>query len=107
MRWFLDNRADLARHISYMKTGNETHAGHHRLLAIPSRERLQRVLQYVLDEREFLSPYGIRSISRIHQDEPYVYRANGQEFRVDYVPGESNTGLFGGNSNWRGPIGSP
>jgi hypothetical protein len=107
MRWFMDNRADLARHISYMKAGTEEHAGHHRLLAIPSRERLLRVLRYVLDEREFLSPYGIRSISRIHKDQPYVFHVNGEEFRVDYVPDESNTGLFGGNSNWRGPIWFP
>ena len=106
MRWFLKNRGDLARHISYMKTESTEHA-EHRLLAIPSRERLLQVLRYVLDEREFLSPYGIRSISRVHKDQPYVFFAEGQEFRVDYVPGESNTGLFGGNSNWRGPIWFP
>ncbi len=79
----------------------------HRLLAIPSRERLVRVLRYLLDEREFLSPYGIRSLSRVHQDHPYVFHADGGEHRVDYVPGESNTRLFGGNSNWRGPIWFP
>jgi len=107
MRWFMENRADLARHISYMKVATQEHVGHHRLLAIPSRERLLRVLSYVLDEKEFLSPYGIRSISRIHKDEPYVFQVNGEEFRVDYVPGESNTGLFGGNSNWRGPVWFP
>jgi hypothetical protein len=106
LRWFLTNRSDLARHISYMKAESGEHA-EHRLLAIPSRERLLRVLRYVLDEREFLSPHGIRSLSRIHKDHPYVFHADGQEFRVDYVPGESNTGLFGGNSNWRGPIWFP
>ena len=79
----------------------------HRLLAIPSRERLLRVLRYVLDEREFLSPYGIRSVSKIHQERPYVFRAGQEEYRVNYVPGESDTGLFGGNSNWRGPIWFP
>jgi hypothetical protein len=79
----------------------------HRLLAIPTRERLERVLCYLLDEREFLSPYGIRSVSRIHQDHPYVFHTDGREHRVDYVPGESNTWLFGGNSNWRGPIWFP
>jgi hypothetical protein len=65
------------------------------------------VLRYVLDEQEFLSPYGIRSLSKYHQDHPYVFRCHGQEFRVDYVPGESNTTMFGGNSNWRGPIWFP
>jgi hypothetical protein len=106
MRWFLEHRADLARHIAYMETdGGEGHS--HRLLAIPSRERLERVLHYLLDEKEFLSPYGIRSLSRVHNDQPYVFRAHGEEYRVDYVPGESNTALFGGNSNWRGPIWFP
>jgi hypothetical protein len=77
------------------------------LLAIPSRERLIRVLRYVLDENEFLSPYGVRALSRFHKDTPFVFWAGGEEHRVDYVPGESNTGLFGGNSNWRGPIWFP
>lgn len=107
LRWFLENRSDLAKHISYMKLADDPHGGGHRLLAIPSRDRLERVLRYLLDEREFLSPYGIRSISQVHMNEPYVFRSNGEEFRVDYVPGESNTGLFGGNSNWRGPIWFP
>jgi hypothetical protein len=103
MEWFLNHRKDLARHISYMES--EEHNGHaHRLLAIPSRERLERVLRYLLDEREFLSPYGIRALSRVHKDHPYTFGVNGEEHRVDYVPGESDTGLFGGNSNWRGPI---
>ena len=78
-----------------------------RLLAIPSRERLERVLRYLLDESEFLSPHGIRALSRFHRDHPFVLRADGQEHRVDYTPGESTTGLFGGNSNWRGPIWFP
>jgi hypothetical protein len=77
------------------------------LLAIPSRDRLARVLRYVLDESEFLSPYGVRALSRFHKDNPYVFRACGEELRVDYVPGESSTGLFGGNSNWRGPVWFP
>ena len=76
-------------------------------MAIPSRERLERVLHYLLDENEFLSPYGIRSLSRFHRDHPYILRHDGQEYRVDYDPGESTTGLFGGNSNWRGPIWFP
>ncbi|MBI3319422.1 MAG: glucosidase, partial [Candidatus Omnitrophica bacterium] len=80
MSWFLEHRADLARHISYM----DVLEGHgHRLLAIPSRERLTRVLRYLLDEREFLSPYGLRSLSRIHQERPYVLAINGQEHRVE------------------------
>ena len=77
------------------------------LLAIPSRERLERVLRYLLDESEFLSPHGIRALSRFHRDHPFVLQADGQEHRVDYTPGESTTGLFGGNSNWRGPIWFP
>ena len=83
------------------------HHGPHRLLAIPSRERLERVLRYMLDEQEFLSPFGIRSVSRIHESHPFILRFNGDEHRLDYTPGESNTGLFGGNSNWRGPIWLP
>ena len=105
--WFLTYRRDLAKHISYMETGNETASRGRHLLAIPSRERLERVLRYVLDEQEFLSPYGIRSLSKYHRHHPYVFRCHGQEFRVDYVPGESNTHLFGGNSNWRGPVWFP
>jgi hypothetical protein len=104
-RWFLENRRDLASHISYMtRDGAETGR---RLLAIPSKERLERVLRYVFDEKEFLSPYGIRSMSLIHKDQPFVFQAEGQEYRVGYVPGESDSGLFGGNSNWRGPIWFP
>ncbi len=106
MQWFLDNRPDLARHIACMqpRMGDE---GVHRLLSIPSRTRLERVLRYLLDETEFLSPHGIRSVSRIHGERPYVFDAGGAAYSVDYVPGESNTGLFGGNSNWRGPVWFP
>ncbi len=112
MQWFLDNRQDLARHISYMETAAGESAGPlgahaHHLLAIPSRQRLERVLRFMLDETEFLSPYGLRSVSRIHRDQPYTFHAEGQELRVDYVPGESTTGHFGGNSNWRGPVWFP
>ncbi|PYI82816.1 MAG: hypothetical protein DME26_16410 [Verrucomicrobia bacterium] len=106
MQWFLDNRKDLARHISYMKP-SENSDRVKRLLAIPTRERLGRVLRYLLDENEFLSSYGVRSVSRIHKDQPYIFSANGGTYRVDYVPGESSTGVFGGNSNWRGPIWFP
>ena len=107
MNWFLDNRKDLSQFISCMKTleFDETHR--HRLLAIPTRERLVRTLGYLLDEEEFLSPYGIRALSRIHRERPYVFHVNGAEYRVEYIPGESDSGLFGGNSNWRGPIWFP
>jgi hypothetical protein len=77
------------------------------LLAIVDERKLRRVLVRMLDEREFLSPYGIRSLSRFHQDHPYVFAVHGDEFRVDYLPAESNSGMFGGNSNWRGPIWFP
>ncbi len=110
MQWFLRNRPDLGRHIAYMAGSAESDgAGHaaHRLLAIPSRERLVRVLRYLLDESEFLSPYGIRSVSRVHREHPFVLHFGNEEFRVDYAPGESTTGLFGGNSNWRGPVWFP
>lgn len=104
LNWFLENRRDLASQISYMDT--EDHETRF-LLAIPSQTRLVRLLKYLLDETEFLSPYGIRSLSRAHQADPYVFRSSGQEYRIEYVPGESNTALFGGNSNWRGPIWFP
>jgi hypothetical protein len=108
MQWFLDHRQDLACHISYMeRTDHHGHNHAHRLLAIPSRERLENVLRYVLDESEFLSDYGVRALSRVHKDSPFVFHAGGEEHRVDYLPGESNSGLFGGNSNWRGPIWFP
>jgi hypothetical protein len=103
MEWFLSQRADLARHVAFFESD-----GHgHRLLAVPSRERLERVLRHLLDESEFLSPFGIRSVSRVHAERPFVFHVGGHEHRVDYVPGESTTGLFGGNSNWRGPIWFP
>jgi hypothetical protein len=106
MDWFLENRQDLARHISYMEA-EQRHVHPRRLLAIPSRQRLTRMLAYLLDEREFLSPYGIRSMSRIHAERPYILPVGNQEYRVDYMPGESGTALFGGNSNWRGPLWFP
>jgi len=81
--------------------------GGHRLLAIPSRERLVQVLRYLFDEEEFLSPHGIRALSRVHRDQPYSVGIDGETYRVDYVPGESSTGQFGGNSNWRGPVWFP
>jgi hypothetical protein len=105
MQWFLENRKDLARHIASVDPSGGMHG--HRLLAVPSRERLERVLAYVLDEQEFLSPYGIRSLSRVHRERPFTLTAGGHEHRVDYLPGDSDSGLFGGNSNWRGPVWFP
>jgi hypothetical protein len=105
-QWFRQHRKDLSRQILHgEKTAADSHQ--HSLLAIPSRERLERMLRYVLDETEFLSPYGIRSVSKFHKDHPYIFEAGGAVHRVDYEPGESSTGLFGGNSNWRGPIWFP
>jgi hypothetical protein len=104
--WFLENRPDLADLICYMCTLERGGTCRH-LLAIPSEPRLRRILGYLLDEREFLSPYGIRSLSKYHAEHPFVFNVNGQEYRVGYVPGESDTGLFGGNSNWRGPVWFP
>jgi hypothetical protein len=77
------------------------------LLAVVNQERLRRILSRMLDENEFLGPHGIRSISKFHEQHPYVFYAQGQEHRVDYLPAESNTGMFGGNSNWRGPVWMP
>ena len=107
MQWFLDNRQDLARFISYMECRGRDAPDAQYLLAIPSQERLVRVLRYLFDENEFLSPFGIRSLSRFHRDHPFSFWMDGAEHRVDYEPGESATGLFGGNSNWRGPIWFP
>lgn len=106
MNWFLEHRGDLARNISYMEHAGSTQKNR-ALLAVPSRERLQRVLRYLLDEREFLSPYGIRSLSKHHEQHPYVFKVSGGEYTVRYDPGESTTTMFGGNSNWRGPVWFP
>ena len=104
LEWFVQNRPDLTANVACMRTPGR---GERRLLAIVDGEQLRRVLAVMLDEREFLSPYGIRAISQVHRDSPYILRVNGTEYRVAYEPGESATGLFGGNSNWRGPIWFP
>ncbi|MFL5613883.1 MAG: MGH1-like glycoside hydrolase domain-containing protein [Gemmatimonadaceae bacterium] len=106
MQWFLNNRHDLAAHISYMREREDSRHSR-RLLAMPARHRLVRMLRYVLDENEFLSPYGIRSLSRVHRDQPFTLRIGEDEYTVRYSPGESETHIFGGNSNWRGPIWFP
>jgi hypothetical protein len=103
LAWFFANRPELAASIACEL--DEDHQ--HRLLAIPNRERLERVLRYMLDESEFLSPYGVRSLSRYHGDHPYVVHLDGNSYEVHYAPAESDSGLFGGNSNWRGPVWFP
>jgi hypothetical protein len=104
MQWFIDNRPEFREH---METAENAAGKVRRLLSIVPRDKLPRVLRYMLDESEFLSPYGIRAVSQYHREHPYVLRVNGLEHRVDYEPAESSTGLFGGNSNWRGPIWFP
>jgi hypothetical protein len=102
-RWFISNRPELAGRMDAIEVGT----GERRLLSILDRDRLARVLSRVLDETEFLSPHGVRALSRVHMHEPYEIELDGQRHRVDYEPGESSTGLFGGNSNWRGPVWFP
>jgi hypothetical protein len=103
MQWFIENRPDFSAHLETQSQGGEVR----RFLSLVSRERLKSVLRYMLDEEEFLSPYGIRALSRYHRYHPYVLSAMGVDHRVDYEPAESSTGNFGGNSNWRGPIWFP
>lgn len=102
LQWVIDNRNDVAeRNIASMKQrGKDDRL----LLSLVSMERLVKILSRMLDETEFLSDHGIRSMSKYHKDHPYKMEVNGQEFKVEYLPGESDSGLFGGNSNWRGPI---
>jgi hypothetical protein len=104
--WFLRHRPDLARHITHC-AGNCPSGHRQSLLAVPSRERLVRVLRYLLDESEFLSDHGVRSLSKFHERNPFTFRADGRELRLDYSPAEATSRLFGGNSNWRGPIWFP
>ena len=128
--WFRENRKDLYRFICFKPAsatspdsklpahpvategvetgavGNSGDSGKY-LLAIPSRERLISVVKYMINEAEFLSPYGIRSVSKFHKEHPYLFKTDGKTWRVDYEPGESTTSLFGGNSNWRGPVWFP
>ncbi|MBI1344828.1 glucosidase [bacterium] len=107
--WFLQNRQDLAAQITlcdHCPIDGKKYS-ERRLLAIPSRERLERMLKYILSEEEFLSKYGIRSLSKVHQRHPVSFRMKEEDYRVDYWPGESQSGVFGGNSNWRGPIWFP
>jgi len=104
VRAFTDKRPELIANIHPL--GRPGHKGR-RMLAVLNEEKLRRVLETMLDERSFLSPYGIRSLSRDHQEHPYSFDVHGEQYRVEYLPAESNTGLFGGNSNWRGPVWFP
>jgi Glycosyl hydrolase family 63 C-terminal domain len=104
LEWFIEHRPDLTQHVASMKTRGSVNR---RLLAVVWPHRLRRVLKVLLDEDEFLSPYGIRSLSKCHRAHPYTLTIDGTEHRVGYEPGESTSGLFGGNSNWRGPVWFP
>lgn len=101
-RWFIDNKPELTAFLHYFTTGRVPE-----LVCLVDETRLKRVLAPMLDETEFLSPYGLRSLSRFHREHPLVLQIDGSELRLDYEPGESRTALFGGNSNWRGPVWFP
>jgi Glycosyl hydrolase family 63 C-terminal domain len=103
MQWFLENRPELSQHVETQSYDG----GVRRFLALVNRHRLRSIMRYLLDENEFLSPYGVRALSRYHRNHPYVLNVMGHEHRVDYEPAESSTPQFGGNSNWRGPVWFP
>ena len=104
MEWFLKNRPDLVNNVASMHTEG---TADRRLLSLVNPDRLRQILAVMLDEREFLSPHGVRALSRLHKDHPFVLHLDGTEHVVDYEPAESSTPLFGGNSNWRGPVWFP
>jgi hypothetical protein len=104
MQWFIDNHEDVPEHIEMTQ---HSARGVRRLLSLVNRKQLKRILKRMLDETEFLSPHGIRALSRFHLDHPYEVQVNNHINRVDYEPAESTTGIFGGNSNWRGPVWFP
>jgi len=104
MQWFIDNHPDVPEHIEMTQ---HSAMGVRRLLSLTSRKQVKRILTRMLDESEFLSPYGVRALSRYHLDHPYQVRVNDHVSQVDYEPAESTTGFFGGNSNWRGPVWFP
>jgi hypothetical protein len=104
LEWFLENRPHLAALVSRWE---EPGAGETRLVALVRGSRMKRILRRMLDPAEFLSDYGVRSLSRFHAEHPYVFDAGGAHYEVRYLPAESDSGLFGGNSNWRGPIWFP
>jgi hypothetical protein len=104
MEWFIDNRPDLTENLACMRTPGR---GERRQFSVAARHQLHSILRVMLDENEFLSQYGIRAVSRYHEQRPYVLELNGMSHAVHYEPGESRSGLFGGNSNWRGPVWFP
>jgi hypothetical protein len=104
VQWVLNARPELARLVSHW---SEAGRGHRRLLSLLRGHRMKCLLRRLLDESEFLSDYGVRAVSRVHAEHPYTYRVNGMDLQVSYQSGESNSGLFGGNSNWRGPVWFP
>jgi len=104
MQWFLDNMPDFASHVDSSQMSPN---GPRRLLSLVDRKQLVRILGYMVDKEEFLSPHGIRALSKFHAAHPYILAVNGSEYRVDYEPAESQSGTFGGNSNWRGPVWFP
>jgi hypothetical protein len=103
---FKGRHPDLLKHIAPADGSFVGYAGR-RLLSVCNKDKIERILKYMLDENEFFGPYGIRSLSKYHLDHPFVFNLDGQEFKVQYLPAESNTGMFGGNSNWRGPVWMP
>jgi hypothetical protein len=103
-QWFLERHPYTAATVTVPL---EVGAGGSRILSLVNQDKLRRMLGHMLNENEFLSPYGIRSVSRHHAEHPYVFSAGGQDYRIAYVPGDSDSGMFGGNSNWRGPIWMP
>ena len=104
LEWFIDHRPDLTEGVACMRTLG---AMERRLFSVVPPDKLRRILRRLLDESEFLSPHGIRALSRVHRDRPYRLRVDGAEYGVRYEPAESSSGLFGGNSNWRGPVWFP
>jgi hypothetical protein len=103
---FVKRHPELLKHIA---PADESFVGYaeRRLLSVCNKQKIERILAYMLDENEFFGPYGIRSLSRYHLEHPFVFNLGGQEYKVQYLPAESNTGMFGGNSNWRGPVWMP
>ena len=106
MKWFLENKPELARHVTQAETSDPKYAGSHFVALVP-RDRLLRILRCVFDETEFLSEHGVRALSKHHEHHPYEVELAGQKLTVRYVPGEGDSGMFGGNSNWRGPVWFP